>query len=60
VNQGVAMPMGATTTSASLVTVQYPFSFMVLNPVANLVMNGSTVGSPMTLTASAQMRNEAQ
>ena len=60
VNQAVNMPLGTTTTSASLVTVQYPFSFIVLNPVAHLVVKGSTLGAPITLTASAEMRNEAQ
>ena len=61
VNQNVTMSIGATSAAASLVTVNYPFSFMVLNPVANLVVHGSTMGgAPMTLTASAEMRNEAQ
>jgi len=61
VNQNVTMSIGATTAAASLVTVNYPFSFMVLNPVAKLVVNGSTLGgAPLTLTASAEMRNEAQ
>ena len=48
------------TASSSVVTVNYPFSFLVLNPVANLVVNGSTAGTPITLTAAAEMRNEAQ
>lgn len=61
VDQNVTMAMGASTATASLVTVNYPFSFMVLNPVANLVVNGSALGrDPLTLTASAEMRNEAQ
>ena len=42
------------------VTVNYPFSFIVLNPVANLVVSGTAVGTPITLTAAAEMRNEAQ
>ncbi len=51
--------IGATTAPASLVTVNYPFQFIVLNPVARLVVGGSTLGSaPFTMTASAQMRNE--
>jgi len=60
VNQNATMSIGATTAAASVVTVNYPFSFMVLNPVANLVVHGSTLGAPLTLTASAEMRNEAQ
>jgi Flp pilus assembly protein TadG len=51
--------IGATTAPASLVTVNYPFQFIVLNPVAQLVVGGSTLGNaPFTMTASAQMRNE--
>jgi hypothetical protein len=40
------------------VTVDYPFEFMVLNPVAKLVVSGSTVGTPLTMSASTTMRNE--
>lgn len=46
--------------SASRVTVTYPFSFMVLQPVARLVVSGAMTGAPITLTASATMRNETQ
>jgi Flp pilus assembly protein TadG len=61
VNQNVAISIGGTTAAASQVIVNYPFSFMVLNPVVNLVSKGSTLGgAPLTLTASAEMRNEAQ
>jgi len=60
VDQGQSMSIGAGTASASLVTVQYPFSFIVLNPLAQLVSRGSTLGGALTLTASAEMRNEAQ
>ena len=56
----VPISIGATTANASQVTISYPFSFIVLQPVANLVVNGATVGAPITLTASAVMRNEAQ
>jgi Flp pilus assembly protein TadG len=61
VDQNVTIPVGGTTAAASQVTVNYPFSFMMLNPVVNLVSKGSTLGgAPLTLTASAEMRNEAQ
>jgi Flp pilus assembly protein TadG len=61
VDQNQTISIGAATAAASQVTVSYPFSFMVLNPVANLVVNGSTMGgAPLTLTGSAEMRNEAQ
>lgn len=53
------IPMGAATATGSKVTVNYPFSFIVLNPVARLVVKGSTVGgSSFTMSASAEMRNE--
>jgi len=61
VDQNQTISIGAGTASASIVTVQYPFNFMVLNPVAQLVAPGSTLGgAALTLTASAEMRNEAQ
>ena len=50
--------IGTGTASASRVTVNYPFTFMVLQPVAQLVKSGSTAGAPLTMTASALMRNE--
>ncbi len=50
--------MGAGTATASRVEVAYPYTFSVLQPVANLVVAGSTVGAPITMTATATMRNE--
>lgn len=50
--------IGSGTASASRVTVTYPYEFMVLQPVATLVNPGSSVGEPLTMTASALMRNE--
>jgi len=49
---------GGTGAANTIVTVTYPFSFIVLQPVARLVVTGSTVGSAITLTARAEMRNE--
>ena len=51
--------IGGGTVSASQVTVAYPYSFMVLNPVMQLIAPGSEVGAPITMTASALMRNES-
>jgi Flp pilus assembly protein TadG len=48
------------TASGSKVTVTYPFTFMVMQPIAQLVVSGSTVGEPITLTATTTMRNESQ
>jgi Flp pilus assembly protein TadG len=58
VNQAASVSIGANMAPASLVTVNYPFSFIVLQPVAQLVVNGSTLGTPFTMVASAEMRNE--
>jgi Flp pilus assembly protein TadG len=61
VNPVSTVPIGGgATASASVVTVNYPFQFMVLQPVARLLVSGSTLGAPFTLTASASMRNESQ
>jgi Flp pilus assembly protein TadG len=46
------------TTSGSKVTVTYPYSFTVLQPVARLIVRNSTVGAAFTMTATAEMRNE--
>ena len=62
VNINRAQPLAATTRvddTASVVTVSYPFSFIVLNPVARLVVSGSNTGSAaLTMTSVATMRNE--
>src|SRR6476619_4421455 len=44
------VPFGATT--ASRVTVNYPFQFMVIGPVARLVRSNSTMGAPLTMQSS--------
>jgi Flp pilus assembly protein TadG len=49
---------GTTTASASRVQVDYPYTFMVLQPIAELVVKGSTVGAPLTMRSAATMRNE--
>ena len=50
--------IGGNTRPASTVTVSYPFEFIVLQPVAQLVVSGSTVGAPITMAATATMRDE--
>lgn len=46
-------------TTASSVTIKYPFEFMMLNPIVRLVVPTDTeTGAPITLTASTLMRNE--
>lgn len=50
--------IGASTAPASTVTVSYPFQFVVLQPIARLVVSGTNVGDAITMTTSATMRNE--
>jgi len=49
---------GTVTASAARVVVEYPFEFMVLQPVAQLVVNGSMAGEPFTMRMTTIMRNE--
>jgi Flp pilus assembly protein TadG len=51
------LTMSGNAVSASQITIAYPYSFMVLNPVMQLI--ASDVGTPITMTASALMRNES-
>jgi len=44
--------------TASQVQVNYPFQFMVLQPVVQLITPGSTTGAPITMQSVAIMRNE--
>jgi len=50
---------GGTTAPGSKVTVTYPFSFIVIQPVANLVVRSSAILQSFTMTAVAEMRNES-
>ena len=52
------IPSGIGTATASRVTVNYPFTYLVLQPVARLIDSQTTTGAPLTMTASALMRNE--
>ena len=60
VNKGVTINVNGTSVGASLVTVDYPFNFIMLQPIVRLVAPGATVGGPITMRATAVMRNEAQ
>jgi Flp pilus assembly protein TadG len=60
VNKSATIVVNGQNQSASEVTVDYPFAFMVLNPVARLVQPSSTTGEPVTMRATALMRNETQ
>ena len=54
----INVPAGGATATGSKITVKYPFDFMVFNGIANLVVHGTTAGTPITITTSALMRNE--
>jgi Flp pilus assembly protein TadG len=47
------------TNTASRITVNYPFNFMVLDGVAKLVSKGKTPGNALTMQSVALMRNES-
>jgi len=60
VDRDAAIVVNGVSESASRVTVNYPFDFMVLQPVARLVAPNTQAGEPITLNASTLMRNETQ
>jgi Flp pilus assembly protein TadG len=60
VNPAATINVNGTSIGATLVTVNYPFKFIVLGPVAELVAGGGTPGAPLTMRATSLMRNEAQ
>ena len=46
------------TATASRVTVNYPFEFMMLNPIVRMITPTSNTGAPITMQAATLMRNE--
>ena len=58
VNRSSSITVNGASVPASEVTIDYPFTFIVLQPVARLVSPGATVGGPLTIRAQAVMRNE--
>jgi Flp pilus assembly protein TadG len=55
-----SVDIGGIAAPTSVVTVTYPFNFVVLQPIARLVVRGSQLGAAVTLTARSEMRNEQQ
>ena len=49
---------GTVTASAARIVVEYPFEFMVLQPVASLVVSNTTAGQAFTMRMTTIMRNE--
>jgi Flp pilus assembly protein TadG len=59
INRSTTVSIGAGVTApASLVQIQYPFTFVVMQPIANLLAKNSGVGTALTIKTSATMRNE--
>ena len=56
INRNVTI--SGTAGKATSVTVTYPFQFMVLQPVVQMLFSGATLGAPITMQALATMRNE--
>ena len=61
INRNQAVSVGGTATaSASQITVNYPFDFVVLDPIARLATGqGSATPSTLNMVAQATMRNES-
>lgn len=59
VNKTASITVNGNPVSASAVTVDYPFEFIMLQPIVRLVAPAATVGGPLTMRATSIMRNEA-
>jgi len=59
VNRSSSITVNGAGVSASQVTIDYPFAFVVLQPVARLIAPATSVGGPLTMRAQAVMRNES-
>jgi Flp pilus assembly protein TadG len=51
--------VGLGSNTGTEVTIQYPFSFILLDPALRFVRPASTTGEPLTMSAVAIMRNES-
>jgi len=58
IKRDATIAMGASTATASKITISYPFTFVVLQPISKLINPSSTLGAPLTMSVSALMRNE--
>jgi Flp pilus assembly protein TadG len=60
IDRAQTVSIGTGTASASQVTVTYPFSFIVLDPIARLATHSTTTTfTTLNMVASATMRNES-
>jgi TadE-like protein len=60
VNRSATIQVNGANVLASEVTIEYPFTFIVLKPVGRLVNPSSSLGDALTMRADAVMRNETQ
>ncbi len=60
VNRSASFTVDGNAVSASQVSIDYPFSFIVLQPVARLVAPSTSLGGAVVMHAQALMRNETQ
>ena len=60
VNRSAILDVNGRSVSASEVSIDYPFSFIVLQPVARLVAPQTSLGGAVVMHAQAVMRNETQ
>lgn len=60
VNRSAVIDVNGRSVSASDVSIDYPFSFIVLQPVARLVAPTTSLGGAVVMHAEAVMRNETQ
>ncbi len=60
VNRSAVLNVNGRSVSASDVSIDYPFSFIVLQPVARLVAPQTSLGGAIVMHAEAVMRNETQ
>ena len=60
VNRSATLDVNGRSVSASEVSIDYPFSFIVLQPVARLIAPSTSLGGAVVMHAQAVMRNETQ
>ena len=60
VDRDATLTVNGADLAATQVTVDYPFEFIMLQPVARLVSPGTDTGEDITMRVTAMMRNEAQ
>jgi len=58
IDRNQTLSIGVGNATASQVTVNYPFDFIMLDPIARLATGTGGFGSTLSMAASATMRNE--